>query len=171
MRKFINFFALAILMTLIVSCKPSKEDAIKYNDALVNEEVLVIKAESAFSDAVINNKHEDVDNLYNAFLKQIETSISVVNNIKPLGNDSKFKDATLSLLTTYESVTKNEYAEVLKIAKVPDEEFTQEHNNKMNELSKKIDNKLDKEVQNFLKAQKELANKYNITLSVPKKTN
>ncbi len=168
MAKIINLFALTVLITLLVSCKPSKDDAIKYNDALVNEEIRVIEAEKAFSDAVINNKQEELDNLYNAFLKQIETSITVVSEIKSLGGDSKFKDATLSLLTTYKSVVKQEYAEVLKIAKVPDEEYTEEHNNKMNEISTKIDEMLDKEVQNFLKAQKELTTKYNITLTPTK---
>lgn len=168
MKKIINLLAIIVLTTIIVSCKPSKEDAIKYNDALVNEEVLVIQAESAFSDAVVNNKQEELDKLYNAFSKQVQSSILTVNNIKPLGDDSKFKDATLGLLSAYESVVKQEYAEVLKIAKVPDEEYTEEHNNNMNDLSKKIDEKLDKEVQNFLNAQKEMTSKYNITLSTSK---
>jgi hypothetical protein len=169
MKKFTNFLAFTILITWMISCKPSKEDAIKYNDALVNEEILVIEAESAFSDAVVNNKQDELDKFYNAFSKQIENSTAAVNEIKPLGGDSKFKDATLALLSAYSSVVKQEYAEVLKIAKVPDEEYTEEHNNKMDELSKKIDEKLDKEVQNFLSAQKELTSKYNITLSSPTK--
>jgi hypothetical protein len=169
MKNLRTFLALTVLITLMVSCKPSKDDAIKYNDALVNEEILVIESESAFSDAVVNNKQEELDKLYNAFSKQIQLSILKVTVIKPLGGDSKFKDATLALLNAYASVAKEEYAEVLKIAKVPDEEYTEEHNNRMNELSKKIDDKLDKEVQNFLNAQKELTAKYNIVLSPTKK--
>jgi len=156
--------AFVALVAMLISCKPSKEDALKYNDALVNEEILVIKAESAFTDAVINNRQNELDSLYQIFLKQIDISIANVNNIKPIGDENKFKDATLSLLSTYKSVVNNEYAEVLEIAKVPDDEFTQEHNNNMNLLSEKIDEKLEKEIQNFLNAQKELAKKYDLSI-------
>jgi hypothetical protein len=171
MRKTIFFLAFAALIALLISCKPSKEEAKKYNDALVNEEVLVIEAESAFTDAVVNNKQEELDKLYDAFVSQIDASTTLISAMKPLGGDTKFKDATLALLTAYKSVAKNEYAEVLKIAKLPDEEFTEELNNKLNDLSIAIDEKLNKEVQNFLNAQKELAGKYDITLASTKKTN
>jgi len=162
---------LIVTITLLISCKPSKEEAMKYHDALINEEVLVLEAESAFSDAVVNNKQDQLDVLYAAFLKQIETSTAAVINIKALGGDSSFKDATLALLSIYSSVAKQEYAEVLKIAKVPDEEYTEEHNNKMKEISAKIDDKLNKEVQSFMKAQKELATKYKITSTSTTKNN
>lgn len=171
MKKTIFFTAFAALVALLISCKPSKEEAKKYNDALVNEEVLVIEAEGVFTEAVVNNKQEELDKLYEAFVSQIDASTTLVSAMKPLGGDTKLKDATLSLLTAYKSVAKNEYAEVLKIAKLPDEEFTEELNNKLNDLSVAIDEKLNKEVQNFLNAQKELAGKYDITLATTKKTN
>ncbi|OIP04684.1 MAG: hypothetical protein AUJ97_02370 [Bacteroidetes bacterium CG2_30_32_10] len=171
MKKLTGIFIVIVTITLLISCKPSKEEAMKYHDALVNEEVLIIEAESAFTDAVVNNKQSELDVLYAAFLKQIETSNEVVNNIKALGDDSKFKDATLALLSVYSSVAKQEYSEVLKIAKIPDTEYTEEHNNKMKEISAKIDDKLNKEVQNFLKAQKELATKYKITATPTTKNN
>jgi hypothetical protein len=75
----------------------------------------------------------------------------------------------MKVLATYKSVATNEYPEIIRIAKMPDSLYSPEEENKRIDLSKKIDDELDKVVNDFLEVQKGFSVKYKFELSTAEK--
>ncbi len=145
---------------ILISCRPTTKDAIKYNDALVEQRSKVIEKENALIEAISKNMPEKLDLLYSEMKKQIEESIDSVNQMKGFGGKTDMKDAAMKFLITYKEVAGNEYKEMLKYAKMPDTLYTQEEDDIVMDLNKKIDDKLNKVDNDFIQMQKVFAEKY-----------
>jgi len=168
MRKiyFVLFTMLAATFTLM-SCGPSKEQAMDYNDKIINEQKKIIKAENDLIKA-IKKSYVTVDMLemmLDDLSVQIDDSKKVVEGMKDLGKDTEFKDATLAFLNTYKEVVGNEYKAWLMNLRIPDENVTSEVLLEEEELIYNINKKLDKANNAFTDAQKIFADKYQFKLS------
>lgn len=166
MKKVLSaIFGSIVLSALMISCSPTTEDAIKYNDALVDEQTNVIKAEDALIQAISQNDSANLDKALSGLAEQITASEEVVNKMEAFDGKTDYKDAALSLFKVYKSATEKEYPEIIKIAKTSNEEFTQELDDKLMGLSKIVDEKLNKEIEVFVAKQKEFAEKYKFSLT------
>jgi len=170
MKKLFAIFTVSLFAsTILLSCGPSSDDAIKYNNDLVEQRTKVIEKENALTEAISKNMPEKLDILYSEMNKQIDESIEAVNKMYGFDGKTDMKDAVMKLLTTYKEVAGSEYKEMLKYTKIPDSLYTQEEDDKVMELSKKIDDKLNKVDDDFIQAQKLFAEKYQFvpTAEVP----
>jgi AAA15 family ATPase/GTPase len=156
-------------MAMFISCGPTSDDAIKYNDSLVNLQSKVFEKESALIDAMDKNTTDKIDPLYKDLLTQIDKASDTLEKIGKFGDKTDMKDAVMKVLATYKSVATNEYPEIIRIAKMPDSLYSPEEENKRIDLSKKIDDELDKVVNDFLEVQKGFSVKYKFELSTAEK--
>jgi len=169
MKKIISVFSLLFAMTLLISCGPTSNDAIKYNDSLVDLQSKIFEKESALIDAISKNTSDKIDPLYKDLLTQIDKAKDTLEKIGSFDGKTEMKDAVMKVFSTYKGVATNEYPEIIKLAKMPDSLYTQDDDNKKIDLSKKIDDELDKAVNDFLEIQKSFAVKYKFELSTAEK--
>ena len=162
-------FAIAVIGSLflsavLVSCGPTKEDAIKYNDELIKEQTKVLEAESAIFDAVTNNPSK-LDASFESLKSQVKESTEAVEKMKAFDGKTDFKDALLKLFTTFKGLNEKEFAEYISIGKLQGNDFTPEKGDRMISLGKTIDDAVLKANDDFIKTQKEFAAKYKFELS------
>jgi len=156
------------ISAILVSCGPTSNDAIKYNDELVNQQTKVFEKETVLIDAISKNMPDKLEGLYSDLKKQVDESISAVEKMDAFDGKTDFKDAAMKVFNTYKDVTANEYNDMIKYSKIPDSLYTQEDDDKVIELSKKIDDKLNKSVDDFIQIQKSFAGKYKFELTADK---
>jgi len=162
--------SLLFLMTvvfMVTSCKPSKEDAINYNDKIIREQKKIVQGEKELIEAIKQNlnKGNTLDNLLKELSDQIDASKKIIEEMKDFDGKSDFKDAALAFLKSYKEVVDNEYTKWLKNLKTPDDQVTEDTLYEEEELVHAINRKLDKTNTDFLNAQKDFAAKYQIKLS------
>ena len=107
--------------------------------------------------------------LYKELLAQIDKANDTLEKIGKFDGKTDMKDAVAKVLATYKTVATNEYPEMIRISKMPDSLYSQDDDNKRMDLSKKIDDELDKSVNDFLEVQKAFSVKYKFELSVAEK--
>jgi hypothetical protein len=185
MKIFLKLFT-AIFLLNMVSCKPSPQKAQDYYDritlpieALLGKEDQLIqvinanmKKDSAgpFSDkkqandtaAMVSQKALDM--AFANFQMQIATSTNQMEAIGPFDKSTTLKDAAMGLLNEYKTVSENEYAELIKIVKIPEMEYTNEDDKNFLDLSDSIDNKLQRKISVYIQQVKLFAQQYNFQL-------
>jgi len=169
MKKIISVLGVFLALTMLISCRPTSDDAIKYNDLLVAQQTKVFEKESALIDALQKNANDKIDPLYKDLLAQIDKAKDTLEKIGKFDGKTDMKDAVAKVLATYKAVATSEYPEMIRISKMPDSLYSQDDDNKRMDLSKKIDDELDKSVNDFLEVQKAFSVKYKFELSVAEK--
>jgi hypothetical protein len=162
---FATIIGFLFVSTLLVSCGPSADDAIKYNEELVNQQTKIFDKESALIEVISKNMPEKLDGLCAELSKQIDESISIVEKMDAFDGKTELKDAALKVFKTYKDVVSNEYKSMIAYSKTPDSLYTQEDDDKVMELSNKIDEKLNKAIDEFVELQKQFASKYKFELT------
>lgn len=164
-KVFATILSSLFVSALLVSCSPSTDEAIKYNDALVSQQTKVFEKESALIEAISKNMPEKFDVLLAELSVQVDSSSETVKKMDAFDGKTDLKDAALKVFTTYRTIIDSSYAEMIKYAKTPDSLYTQEDDDKVIELSKKIDDKLNTAVEDFVTVQKSFAAKYKFELN------
>jgi hypothetical protein len=163
MKKFNISLILALFVLGFVSCGPTTEDAIKYNDAIIEQQTILVKENDKVIDAMGGDaaKFEAAIKEFNA---QVAKSTEIVEKMDKFGKETTFKDAALSLFKVFKSVGDNEYKEILRVINIPSDKVTKADEDQMMASAKQIDEKLQKELDAFLKSQKDFAEKYKFKL-------
>ena len=136
MKKLFTFVMLATMAITFISCKPSTEDAIKYNDQIFSEQIRIIEKIDILYTAM-----EDYTNLtqmdasYADALKQVEIGSEAVGKLKEFGGNADFRDEAIKLFGSYKALLQNEIKEILSLNKLPDDQFTPEMREKMGVLN------------------------------------
>ena len=166
MKKIFSFIlSLMFVSVIMVSCGPTTDDAVKYNDKLVEQQTKVFDKESALIEAISKNMPDKLDVLLSDLSKQVDSSTAAVNSMQGFDGKTELKDAALKVFSTYKEVTEKDYKDMIKFAKTPDSLYTQEDDNKLIESSKKIDDKLNKCIDDFVLLQTKFAEKYKFELN------
>ena len=164
-KVFTIIIGLLFVSTIMDSCRPSTNDAIKYNDELVNQQNKVYEKESALLDAISKNIPNKLDSLFTDLSKIIDESNKAVGNMDAFDGKTEMKDAVLKIFAAYKEVSANEYKEMITYSKIPDSLYTPGDDDKVLELSKKIDDKINKTIEEFVELQKKFASKYKFELT------
>ena len=161
--KSVKFFCLTILiylLTLFTYCSDSGQTAEKYNRDIIIQLKLVLLQEDSLIEMIGKNKPEKINARYKKILNQINVSTYSIQSLKDPDKDSSLKMKALSLLNTYKTITKSEYTEVVRIAGVPDKDFTKGDDEVIKLASKEINTKLDSALVIFIKTEKQFAAKH-----------
>jgi hypothetical protein len=157
-------FAAFLISVVIISCGPSSEEAAKYNDALIAQEIKVVNAEMELVSALTKNlTMSQTDTAYNKLVRQLKFSSDSVKNAKGFDNNTQLKDALLELFSTYKTVAEKDYAEVIELNKINDTLSTMaEDFDKKIEITDRIDSVLNTAVDKFDKAHDVFRKQYRV---------
>jgi hypothetical protein len=164
MKKSIYMMIGALMLTSFFACGPTKEDAIKYNDSIITEQRKVVDKENELTGAIKNNAG-NLDEILAGLSKQVEESTAAVTKMEDFDKKSDFKDAALKLFAAYKDVASNEYKAWLLNLKTPAEQVDDKVLDEEKVLVQKINEKIDKALGDFTKAQEDFAAKYKFEIA------
>ncbi len=162
--KKLSFFLVLALSFLLTKCGPTTDDAINYNDRLIDIELNVIDKIDAVDNAFATYDPKLIEPAMNEAISEIEKAVKQVEEIGDFDGDSEFKDALSDLLNLFKSQLNNEYKEQLEIYKLPDDKYTETEENRYNELLNKMDEECTEAFRKFTDAQQKFADKWGFVL-------
>lgn len=169
-KRIMNWHWLLLMFAVtLVSCGPTTDEAIDYNDLIIDEqsaiddkEVLLINSLAAEDASAESMKKALAD-----FDAQVASGIEKLKGLSKFDDTTVFADAALKLFVLYDGVAKNEYKQVVEI--YSKEDYTEEDLDLADKLLDAIDEKLDGEMKTFQDVQKNFAAKYNFKIEEDKK--
>jgi len=164
MKKTLFYTTMVFLVLFFSQCGPTMQEAIDYNDKIINDQVLVINSINDLEAAI-----GTFDTL--KIITALERAKSKVNSTKAslillggFNENNEFQEATIKLYDLFESQLNNEYAEELEIYKLSDDDYTAEKKERFNELILSLNNRYQVVFENFLASQKKFAETWGFTL-------
>lgn len=149
--------------TFFVSCGPTADQAISYNDAIIDEQIAIIDNITAVFESFKDVDHPDkMDIAYTEAVKQCETGTEVVSKMEGFDGSTAFRDEALSLFKVYKSVLDNELKQMIIIYNLPQEEYTPEKEEEWSTLYDAAFLKMDPGLEKLKAAQEEFGKKYNV---------
>jgi len=124
MKKIFLFLTILVQTMLFTACGPSGEQALTYNDAIVDEQKLIMNKLNNFFEAL--SKPEDVagiDNSLAAAQQQVAAGIAIVEKMDGFDGSTTLRDAALELFKTYQTVLNNELKTVAENYKLPADKY------------------------------------------------
>ena len=150
------------LITLLTSCSEGGQDPEKYNQAMISQIKSVLLKEDSLIEIIKKNKPEKLNISFNKLIQKIDSSIYIIQHLKYPQKDSSLRISAIHLLKVYKTITKNVYPEVIRIAKIPDKDYSKADDELIKLASNEINTKLDSALAIFIKTEKVFADKYQI---------
>lgn len=153
-----------VMLTAVLfftACGPTTDDAIKYNDQIIDQQVKIIGTIDNLYDALEKwTNHGGMDAAYQNAMKQVELGTADVSAMDKFDGSTEFKDAALKLFGIYKSVLDNEFKEMIAINKLPDDQYTTEMKAKFDQLNDMAFKKMDDGLNELQVVQNRFAAKY-----------
>jgi hypothetical protein len=150
-----------VSLFLLYSCKPSKEDAIKYNDQIIDEQTaLNLKIEALNKSFKKWSSADSLDICWVNALDQAEKSLKKLDEMKDFHGNSDLRIGAINLFKVYKAVISTEFKEMVRIYKMPDEFYTKEQELKWSNLSDDAFNKMDKAISEMSNIQQKFAKEF-----------
>ena len=165
----ITLILIALLLGMF-SCKPSKEEAIKYNDLIINQQISINRKIETLNKSFKNwEKSDSMDICRLNALEQVEQSIKLVSEMKDFHGNSNLRDEAISLFKIYKNIIGNEFKEMIMIYKLPLELYTKDQERKWNNLSDSAFSKMDIAISKMQEEQKKFAEEFKFEFEKEKK--
>jgi hypothetical protein len=163
------YLLLPLMLLMLAACGPSKEEAIAYNDKIIDQQVLLIdKINSLEKSMEVWDDHAGMDRAYIAAIKQLEESTEVVSKLEKFDGSTEFRDGALKLFGIYKSVLDNEYKEMVALYKLSDEQFTTKVEDKWNSIHDAAMKKMDDGLNELRAVQTAFSEKYEFQIDAGK---
>ncbi len=161
MKKLLTYVLFAAMLVATTSCGPTTDDAIKYNDKIINEQVKIItkinELYKAFDDYTNFAK---IDKCYADAQAQLQTGTDAVTQLDKFDGNADFRDGALKLFGLYKSILQNELKQMIAINRLPNDQFTPEIKDKMQKLGEQSMKKMDDGLAELQQTQSAFAKKY-----------
>jgi len=163
MKRFNFVFILAL--TLFFSCKPSPKDAAVFNDRLMSEQKKVIIKYDELLETYDTYVAKKMDAALLEFQEQVDNSIATIKTIPAIKEGENLKDAILEYLAVYKGVAEDESQELVRLYKVPENEFSPEMRVTWDSKYKAVDTKLKEADKKLQAVQASFAENYHLHLA------
>jgi hypothetical protein len=172
MKKQFNILSACILMFMLASCGPTTDDAIKYNDSIIDEQSLIVERINTLYDCLDDWDHpEKMDEAYKQALAQVDLGTEKVSKLPDFGGKSELREASLKLFSIYKSVIQTELKTMVEIIKMPETEITPEVEARFDGMNDQALKKMDNGLKEFQEIQIKFSVKYNFVLNKSTDTN
>ncbi|MDQ3045966.1 MAG: hypothetical protein M3R27_00335 [Bacteroidota bacterium] len=155
-----TFFYLALFSICLISCKPSRDEALVYNDKIVAFQKAIDNKEVALLEAFKTREPEIIDKAYTDFKSQITISAKELETLGTFDEQAYFIEGARSLFSTYKAVAEKEYNTLVDINKMNDSLYTEDVQAMDDENTKAINSKLDSGLAEFTAIQEKFAAEY-----------
>jgi len=154
-----------LLAVFFVSCGPTRQGAIDLNDTIIADQKQILEKENKLIAALentnsdrktIENSHKDLLNLLNSLQKKYA-------DMEPFDDRDTFRKAMIELISTYKSITTNEYKEMINVCFG---EYDERANAKWKSLVKSLNDKAGSANDKWLDAQEEFAKQYKFDIQL-----
>jgi hypothetical protein len=163
MKKFIMpFIATAVVLT---SCGPTTNDAVKFNDQVVDAQKECIKGEKDFFKACDGYNPDEIKTSYESFSKSVETSLKSLQEIKDRKEFTTFKESAFNMVNAYSKLIPVEYKEYARIYSLSNEQYTSKDSADCVAVAAKINTTLNPLVTGFIAEQEAFAKQWNFKLT------
>ncbi|MBU3663779.1 MAG: hypothetical protein FGM41_11370 [Bacteroidetes bacterium] len=168
--KTIQFFKtgmLVLFLTGMIACGGvSKQDALDYNESIINGQLKVIAAFDAW-----NASETQVDSFFIGLTQLVDSELKRAEALNNLGDDADFKNAYITFLTQTKDFLNKEDALLKKVDQMIAEktELTQEEADEVKKEEEALNAVYDQNQNDFLAKQKAFVAKYGLELEEAKK--
>lgn len=132
------FTLIGFIFLVFISCNNQEEEkqisAKEYNDNMITIQKEADKAIVDVIEAIYEIDHDKMDKNLSDGLELMKTSIKKVEEIDGSFDSGNYKSHMIKLLNAYHSVLEEEFAGIIEIYALPDEEYTEEHKNQVSIL-------------------------------------
>lgn len=174
MKLILSFFALFAVATGSAQLRktngndaPAKkfENAVDYNDYIINEQTRVGMVIKEFNAAFERSKDTlEIHTARKAIIRQADSAITRIKNLVPFKGDTSLKKNALRLFRFYSEIAGKEYREFVQLY-FSKEKITTEISKQLQDIVADITEREKVLDANFQEAQKAFAAKYNIKLT------
>jgi hypothetical protein len=164
MRKIAVFLWVASLLAAasLPSCRNTKQQAIDYNNRIVDLQSKIVKGMLDFSSTFDSKDTALMEKKYGELQASIDAALKETRTLEPFDGSSEFRDTAIQLFEFYRDITKKEYREIVDIFKKSQIQQTDvDRIGKLNEDISKREKVLD---DRFMAVQTSFAKKYGIPL-------
>jgi hypothetical protein len=160
-----SFYYFLILSNLLLfSCSPSSEDAIKYNDSMIEEQLKIVSLFDSLNYCLDHNISQQLLPIQKKLINQIEESSKKINKFEDFDKNDNYKKNIEELFNVYNDIANNEYNKIINIYLLPDSLYTNEEEIKLNKFWDSAFNKVQNQLIEFNKFQEDFSKKYNFKL-------
>lgn len=164
--KKLKTLSLSLLVgVLLVSCKPSVDDARKYNDDLIAIEKKLTAKETAYLDiAFTDSSKAQKTAVYEAVVKEANDALAAADKMEAFDGSTEYKDAGEAYFAAIKGLCDVEYKQALDLISIEGRELTEEENAKLDQVATAIDTKSAEALKKIQDAQTVFASKYKVTI-------
>ena len=162
-KKFVIIFT--AILTLFFSCGPTKEEAKEYNDYIIAHQDSVATSINELNTSYSTYLLETINLSYEKALSQANTSRVAVAKMEKFDKTTEYKDAALKMFDAYKSLIEVEHKEIVRLYSIPNDIFSPQDFQKLEELTELSNSKMTKMVEVFSKEQEFFAKKYHLNLN------
>ena len=154
----------AIALCALCACGPTKQDAANFNNALMAEQKAVLEKYDAFKESFDTYLPEKMDNSKAELIAQLKKSQQIVENTDAIAGGENLKQATADYIATCLDVATQEGVELVRIYKVPENEFTEQLRDEFDGIMRNAETKVLEAHKKLNDAQEDFANKNGLKL-------
>ncbi len=169
MKKIYLMFIVFALTVSIESCK--KKSPVEYNNSIIQKQVEIVTKIDELKKSIDNYVALDpdvavkeMDIAYKNAVSQIDTGLNFIDKLEDFKGDNTLKKGAEDLFKSYKSIMETEYIQIIELYKKPDDLFSTEDSERLEELLSISNEKLNASYDEFLSIQKEFATKNNLTV-------
>lgn len=156
---------ITLFFPLIMSCQPSTEEAIKYNDGITEQQLLVNEKVGTLMESYDSYVTEEMDEAYNNAIEQLNIGLEYTKKLKGFEDDAYFTEEALAFFSSYREILENEHVRIIELLKLPADDYGPDQIKEYEMLRSQSNMKIDKAFEDMLIIQKKFAKKYHIELS------
>ena len=153
---------ITLFFPLIMSCQPSTEEAIKYNDGITEQQILVNEKVGILMESYDAYVTEEMDEAYNNVMEQLNQGVEYTNKLQGFEDDTYFAEGALAFFSSYKEILKNEHGRIIELLKLPADDYGPDQIKEYEMLRSQSNMKIDKAFDSMLIIQKKFAKKYHI---------
>src|ERR1051325_3432996 len=158
-----GFLPLVGILFLLVSCGPTKQNAIDFNDEIVDAQKACLAAESDFYNVCDSLNPDDIKTALATFKTKVKDCVSKVEGSKADKEFDAYRQSAVNLLKEYENMLDKEFTEYAGLYSIATDDYTDDDAARQKELANKINTSLDLLNKNFIAEQQRFADKWGFT--------
>jgi hypothetical protein len=153
------------LSVILISCGPTEDDAIKYNDSLIDITEKIIEKQDLFINQLDGHNVDSLKITYQLFVKQAEISIEELSKVKIFDDKNEFGNSASEFIATVNSIVNNEAKQMVELLSKEAEQYTEYDQEKLDKLASKFDEQNNKAFENLKKEQLAFSKEWNFKLN------
>lgn len=116
MKQFVVPFLLFLFLVNLATAQQIKfSNAIEYNDYIVQQQLNIQSAMTAFNETVNNSEKPEINTARLKVVDESRTATKNIRNMPPFKGQTAFRDAAANLFEFYTKVTSTTYAEMIDL--------------------------------------------------------